>query len=110
LFDHGSHFNKKNLCVGRGSQNFKLANLNSRKTGNTGTSKGTSSGANPGTRGERGNQEQGNGGDDYGGIRGFLFRALHQLRLTQCILQMSTGRLWYSNFLVLNRFVADFAS
>ncbi|KAJ7206205.1 hypothetical protein C8J57DRAFT_1258524 [Mycena rebaudengoi] len=59
---------KKNLCVGGGSQNFKLANLNSRNTGNTGTSKGTSSGANPGTRGERGNQEWGNGGDDHGGI------------------------------------------
>ncbi|KAJ7261668.1 hypothetical protein C8J57DRAFT_1514181 [Mycena rebaudengoi] len=55
-------------CLGRVYCLTMLANLNARKTGNTGTSKGTSSGANPGTRGERGNQEQGNGGDDYGGI------------------------------------------
>jgi len=54
---------------------------------------GTSSGANPGTRGERGNQARSEGGDDYGGIRGFLIHAL--LTLTQ-LLQMSTGRLWYS--------------
>ncbi|KAF7349020.1 hypothetical protein MVEN_01423200 [Mycena venus] len=45
-----------------------LANLNSRKTGKTWSSKGTSSGANPETRGERGNQERSEGGDEYGGI------------------------------------------
>jgi hypothetical protein len=97
----------KNLfgCV---SKNFKLANLNARKPGNTASGTRMSSGTNLGTRSERGNQGRSEGGDDYGGIRGFLVRALHLLRLTQCMLQTYTGR--YSNFHVLNGSVADFIS
>ncbi|KAJ7084932.1 hypothetical protein C8R44DRAFT_753011 [Mycena epipterygia] len=55
-------------CLGRVYCLTMLANLNVRETGNTGSSKRTSSGANPGTRGERGNQGRSEGGDDYGGI------------------------------------------
>ena len=69
-----------------------------------------SSGANLETRGESGKQERGEGDDEYGSIRGFLVRALLRLTLTQCVLQMSTGPLWYSNFQVLSRSVADLAS
>jgi hypothetical protein len=110
LYYHGSHSNKKNLRVGGVSQTLKLANLNRRITGKTWSSKGLSSGANHETRGERGNQERSEGGDEYGGIRGFLVRALLRLRLTQGVLQMSTGPLWYSNFQVPNRSIADLAS
>jgi hypothetical protein len=60
---------------------LKLANLNHRKARNGWSGKSTSSGANPETRGECGNQERSEGGDDYGGIREFLVRAL--LTLTQ---------------------------
>ncbi|KAJ7748999.1 hypothetical protein B0H14DRAFT_2636427 [Mycena olivaceomarginata] len=62
----------KKICVGGISQNLKLASLNRRKTGNTWSSKGTLSGASPETQGERGIQERSEGGDEYGGIRGFL--------------------------------------
>ncbi|KAF7349042.1 hypothetical protein MVEN_01425800 [Mycena venus] len=56
-------------CLGRIYCITMLANLNRRKTESTWSSKGTSSGANPETRGERGNQERSEGGDEYGGIR-----------------------------------------
>ncbi|KAJ7920909.1 hypothetical protein B0H13DRAFT_1986007 [Mycena leptocephala] len=59
-------------CLGRVYCLTMLVTLNVRKTGTTGSSKGTSSGANLGTRGERGKQARSEGGDDYGGIRGFL--------------------------------------
>ncbi|KAJ7834031.1 hypothetical protein B0H14DRAFT_3462295 [Mycena olivaceomarginata] len=55
-------------CLGRVYCITMLANLNSRKAGNTWSSKGTSSGANPDTRDERGNLERSEGGDEYGGI------------------------------------------
>ncbi|KAJ7689349.1 hypothetical protein B0H17DRAFT_1066944 [Mycena rosella] len=61
----------KKLCVGGVSQNLKLANLNSRNPGNTGNTwsgGGTSSGVITGIRGERGNQERTEGGNEYGGI------------------------------------------
>ncbi|KAJ7281073.1 hypothetical protein C8J57DRAFT_1501264 [Mycena rebaudengoi] len=45
-----------------------LANLNGRPTRKAWSGRGTSSGANPETRGERGNQERSEGGDEYGGI------------------------------------------
>ncbi|KAJ7884892.1 hypothetical protein B0H13DRAFT_2045354 [Mycena leptocephala] len=67
LYYHGSHSNKQNLRVGGVSQTLKLANLNRRITGKTWSSKGLSSGANRETRGERGNQERSEGGDEYGG-------------------------------------------
>ncbi|KAF8169742.1 hypothetical protein K438DRAFT_1774120 [Mycena galopus ATCC 62051] len=86
---------KKFLRVGV-SQNLKLANLNFRNTQKPWSSKAPSSCANPETRGERENQEQSEGGDDYGGIRGFLLRALMRLRLTQCVFQIST--VWYCDF------------
>ncbi|KAJ6568052.1 hypothetical protein DFH09DRAFT_1155672 [Mycena vulgaris] len=59
-------------CLGRVYCLSMLANLNLRQTSNTSSSMGTSSGANPGTRGEHRNQAQSEGGDDKGGIRGFL--------------------------------------
>ncbi|KAJ7660613.1 hypothetical protein B0H17DRAFT_1095031 [Mycena rosella] len=49
-------------CLGRVYCITLLANLNSRNTG------GTSSGAITGIRGERGNQERSEGGNEYGGI------------------------------------------
>ncbi|KAJ6568809.1 hypothetical protein B0H19DRAFT_1256520 [Mycena capillaripes] len=55
-------------CLGRIYCITMLANLNRRTSGNRGSSKGMSSGANPETRGERGNQDRSEGGDDYGGI------------------------------------------
>ncbi|KAJ7832399.1 hypothetical protein B0H14DRAFT_3463415 [Mycena olivaceomarginata] len=55
-------------CLGRIYCITMLANLNRRKPGNTWSSKGTSSVANPETRGDRGNQERGEGEDEYGGI------------------------------------------
>ncbi|KAJ7089470.1 hypothetical protein C8R44DRAFT_892425 [Mycena epipterygia] len=55
-------------CLGRVYCLTMLANLNARQTENTRISKGTSSGANLGTRGERGNQARSADGDDYGGI------------------------------------------
>ncbi|KAJ7301777.1 hypothetical protein DFH08DRAFT_978466 [Mycena albidolilacea] len=55
-------------CLGRVYCITMLANLNSKKAGNTWSSKGTSSGANLDTRGERGNLERSEGGDEYGGI------------------------------------------
>ncbi|KAJ6549611.1 hypothetical protein DFH09DRAFT_1169121 [Mycena vulgaris] len=64
-------------CLGRVYCLTMLANLNVRQTGNTRSIIGTSSGANPGTRGEHRNQAQSESGDDKGGIR-----------------------LWYSNFQV----------
>jgi hypothetical protein len=100
----------KNICIGGVSQNLKLANLNGRKIRKPWSGRGTSSGANPETRGERGNQERSEGDDEYGGIRGFLIRVLLRLTLMQCLLQMSTGPLWYSNFQVVNRAVTDLAS
>ncbi|KAJ7277099.1 hypothetical protein C8J57DRAFT_1713604 [Mycena rebaudengoi] len=45
-----------------------LANLNGRKIRKQWSGRGTSSGANPETRGERGNQERSEGDDEYGGI------------------------------------------
>ncbi|KAJ6525047.1 hypothetical protein DFH09DRAFT_1188961 [Mycena vulgaris] len=59
-------------CLGRVYCLTMLANLNIRQTEKTGSSMGTSSGANPGTRGQRRNQVQRESGDDKGGIRGFL--------------------------------------
>ncbi|KAJ6529130.1 hypothetical protein DFH09DRAFT_1185255 [Mycena vulgaris] len=59
-------------CLGRVYCLTMLANLNIRQTGNTRSSMGTSSGVNLGTHGERRNQAQSEGGDDNGGIRGFL--------------------------------------
>ncbi|KAJ6566662.1 hypothetical protein B0H19DRAFT_1257857 [Mycena capillaripes] len=53
-------------CLGRVYCITMLLNLNLRKPEKS--SKGTPSGANPETRGERGNQERSEGGDDYGGI------------------------------------------
>ncbi|KAJ7672937.1 hypothetical protein B0H17DRAFT_1208511 [Mycena rosella] len=55
-------------CLGRVYCITMLANVNSRNTGKTFSGGGTSSGASPETRGERGNQEQSEGGDEYGGI------------------------------------------
>jgi hypothetical protein len=109
LYHHGSHFNK-NICIRDVSQNLKLANLNGRPIRKPWSGRGTSSGANPETRGEHGNQERSEGGEEFGGIRGFLVRALLRVTLTLCVLQMSTGPLWYSNFQVLNRAVTDLAS
>ncbi|KAJ7842167.1 hypothetical protein B0H13DRAFT_2098950 [Mycena leptocephala] len=54
-------------CLGRVYCITMLANLNRRITGKTWSSKGLSSGANRETRGERGNQERSEGGDEYGG-------------------------------------------
>ncbi|KAJ7263516.1 hypothetical protein C8J57DRAFT_1513011 [Mycena rebaudengoi] len=54
-------------CLGRVYCLTMLTNLNVRKTVNSGPSKGTPSGANPGTPGERENQERSNG-DDYSDI------------------------------------------
>ncbi|KAJ6571205.1 hypothetical protein B0H19DRAFT_1255195 [Mycena capillaripes] len=54
-------------CLGRVYCLTVLANLNVRRTGNTDSSKHMSSGASPGTRVDRENQEQSEGGD-YGGI------------------------------------------
>ncbi|KAJ7689355.1 hypothetical protein B0H17DRAFT_1066953 [Mycena rosella] len=88
-------------CLGRVYCITLLANLNSRNPGKTWSG---------GAHLRRGNQERSEGGDEYGGIRGFLVRALLRLTLTQCVLQMSTGPLWYSNFQVLNGSVADLAS
>ncbi|KAJ7903101.1 hypothetical protein B0H13DRAFT_2335263 [Mycena leptocephala] len=68
-----------------------LANLNSRKTGKMWPGRGTSSGANPETRGERRNQERSEGGDEYGGIH------VHRSAVVL-------------DFQVLNRSVADLAS
>ncbi|KAJ6525053.1 hypothetical protein DFH09DRAFT_1188984 [Mycena vulgaris] len=59
-------------CLGRVYCLTMLANLNIRQTGKTGSRMGTSSGANPETRGQRRNQVQRESGDDKGGIRGFL--------------------------------------
>ncbi|KAJ6568811.1 hypothetical protein B0H19DRAFT_1256522 [Mycena capillaripes] len=55
-------------CLGRVYCITLLANLNRRRSGNRGSSKGMSSGAHPDTRGERGNQDRSEGGEDYGGI------------------------------------------
>ncbi|KAF7349050.1 hypothetical protein MVEN_01426700 [Mycena venus] len=55
------------FCIGHLYYITMLANLNRRKTENTWSGKGTSSGANLETRGERGNQERSEGGDEYGG-------------------------------------------
>jgi hypothetical protein len=90
------------------SQNSKLANLNARKPGNTESSKRMSLSTTLGARNERGNQGRSEGGNDYGGTRGFLVRALHLLRLTQCMLQRSPGWLWYSNFHFMNGSITDF--
>ncbi|KAF7349024.1 hypothetical protein MVEN_01423700 [Mycena venus] len=54
-------------CIGRVYCITMLANLNSRETGKTWSSIGTSSDADPETRDERGNQERSDG-DDCGGI------------------------------------------
>jgi hypothetical protein len=72
LYYHGANFNK-NICIGGASQSLKLANLNGRPIRRPWSGRGTSLGANLETRGERGNQEQSEGGGEYGGIRGFLF-------------------------------------
>jgi hypothetical protein len=66
----------KILWFGCGSQNLKLANLNARSRQRLSLS------TNLGARGERGTQRGSEGGDDYGGIRGFLVRALRLLKLT----------------------------
>ncbi|KAJ7646164.1 hypothetical protein B0H17DRAFT_1103550 [Mycena rosella] len=55
-------------CLGRVYCITLLANLNSRDPGKTWSGEGTSSGAISGIRGERGNQEWREGGDEYGGI------------------------------------------
>ncbi|KAJ7053155.1 hypothetical protein C8F01DRAFT_1375326 [Mycena amicta] len=55
-------------CLGRVYCITLLANLNHRKSGRPPWSSGTSSDANRETRGERGNQERSQGGDEYGGI------------------------------------------
>ncbi|KAF8217451.1 hypothetical protein K438DRAFT_2006590 [Mycena galopus ATCC 62051] len=55
-------------CLGRVYCITMLANLNSRKMGRTWSGNGTSSGVNFETRGEPGNLEQSEGGDEYGGI------------------------------------------
>ncbi|KAJ6578542.1 hypothetical protein B0H19DRAFT_1123433 [Mycena capillaripes] len=55
-------------CIGRVYCITMLANLNSRKTGKTWSGNVTSSGVLTETRGERGNQERSEGGDEYGGI------------------------------------------
>ncbi|KAJ6586432.1 hypothetical protein DFH09DRAFT_256262 [Mycena vulgaris] len=55
-------------CLGRVYCQTMLANLNIRQTRNTGSSMGTSWGADSGTRVERRNQAQSEGGDDKGGI------------------------------------------
>ncbi|KAJ7080991.1 hypothetical protein C8R44DRAFT_895193 [Mycena epipterygia] len=55
-------------CLGRIYCLTMLANLNVRKTGNAWLSRGTSSGANLGTRGERGNQARSEGDTDYSSI------------------------------------------
>ncbi|KAF7362580.1 hypothetical protein MVEN_00606700 [Mycena venus] len=55
-------------CIGHVYYITMLANLNRRKTENTWSGKGTSSSANPETRGEHRNQERSEGGDEYGGI------------------------------------------
>ncbi|KAJ6549889.1 hypothetical protein B0H19DRAFT_1264778 [Mycena capillaripes] len=55
-------------CLGRVYCLTMLANLNVRKIRNTGSSKHMSFSANPGTRGEHGNQERSEGVGDYGGI------------------------------------------
>jgi hypothetical protein len=86
------------LCIGVVSKNLKLANLNNRKIGTTWSGSLTSSSMNPETRGGRGNQERSDGGDEYSGMRAFLARALLWMRLTQCMLQLSSEPLWYSNF------------
>ncbi|KAJ7325433.1 hypothetical protein DFH08DRAFT_817114 [Mycena albidolilacea] len=58
-------------CLGRVYCITMLANLNRRKP-RTWSSKCMYSGASPETRGEPGNHERSEGGDEYGGIRGFL--------------------------------------
>ncbi|KAJ7689266.1 hypothetical protein B0H17DRAFT_1066812 [Mycena rosella] len=55
-------------CLGRVYCITLLASLNSRNPGKTRSGGGTSSGAIPGIRGERGNQERSEGDDEYGGI------------------------------------------
>jgi hypothetical protein len=89
---------------------LKLANLNSRKAGKTWSGNDTSSGAITQLRGERENQELSGGGDEYGGIRECLVGTPLKLTLTECVLQMSTGPLWYSDFQVLNRSLAGLTS
>ncbi|KAJ7110460.1 hypothetical protein C8R44DRAFT_800055 [Mycena epipterygia] len=64
-------------CVGRVYCITMLANINSRNTGRTWSGNGTSSGANPETRGERGNLERSEGGDEYGGISVFRTDVVH---------------------------------
>ncbi|KAJ6529887.1 hypothetical protein DFH09DRAFT_1184809 [Mycena vulgaris] len=55
-------------CLGRIYCITMLVVLNRRKTGRTRPGGGTSSGGNPETRGEHGNQQRSEGGDEYGGI------------------------------------------
>ncbi|KAJ7348585.1 hypothetical protein DFH08DRAFT_1079972 [Mycena albidolilacea] len=55
-------------CIGHVYCITMLANLNSRKAGKTWSGNDTSSGAITQLRDERGNQERGGGGDEYGGI------------------------------------------
>ncbi|KAF7368386.1 hypothetical protein MVEN_00160400 [Mycena venus] len=64
-------------CLGRVYCITMLVNLNRRKTGKTRSSKGTSSGVNPETRVERGNQEWSEGGDEYGGIHVYRTAVVH---------------------------------
>ncbi|KAJ7281066.1 hypothetical protein C8J57DRAFT_1501260 [Mycena rebaudengoi] len=54
-----------------------LANLNGRPIRKAWSGRGTSSGANPETRGERGNQERSEGGDEYGGIHVLRTAVVH---------------------------------
>ncbi|KAJ7237764.1 hypothetical protein C8J57DRAFT_1529025 [Mycena rebaudengoi] len=54
-----------------------LANLNGRPIRKQWSGRGTSSGANPETRCERGNQERSEGGDEYGGIHVLRTAVVH---------------------------------
>ncbi|KAJ7646176.1 hypothetical protein B0H17DRAFT_1338932 [Mycena rosella] len=64
-------------CLGRVYCITLLANLNSRNPGKTRSGGGTSSGAIPGIRGERGNQERSEGGDEDGGIHVHRIAVVH---------------------------------
>ncbi|KAJ7804101.1 hypothetical protein B0H14DRAFT_2885367 [Mycena olivaceomarginata] len=64
-------------CIGHVYCITMLANLNSRKTGRTWSGNSTSSVANPETRGEHGNLERSEGGDEYGGIHVFRTDVVH---------------------------------
>ncbi|KAJ6583609.1 hypothetical protein DFH09DRAFT_1076009 [Mycena vulgaris] len=63
-------------CLGRIYCITMLVVLNRRKTGKTRPGGGTSSGGNPETRGEHGNQQRSECGDEYGGIHPSLILPL----------------------------------